>query len=507
MHHSLPRSLPAAARRLLLPSLFAIVAALTLMLAACGQAQAQVPGGSAPGGTASAGSSSGAATYDLVVAGARVMDPESGFDGVADIGIKGDRIAAISAAPLEGKERVLAAGYVAAPGFIDMDTISYPKPADYRAIEHWKLTDGVTSTLYLHDGSPSVEYIRKAFAKRTHITNWGYGLRVIALYELSKSQKEREKILDEELSKGGLSVGMSPEYNPGLTTEELIGFAKVAKKHGAPVLIHTRYAFKQDELKGVEEALRIARESGAHVHILHIASTGATWHMAEALSMLEKARAEGVDIDSSVYPYTYWMTPISNPNRFGKGWQEGLGLDYSDLYFVPLKRRLTKELFDEYRWKGGLVVVPEGTISLEKSLLPALAMDWIMIGSDGSHEQFPGSHTGVAGHPRDSGNFADCIAFAREHGIPLMTMLGKMTVLPAKLLERRDGEFALRGRLKVGAYADIAIFDPETARAGGTIDDPAVESKGILAVVLNGKLAYSLGKVDPADYGVLLDAK
>ncbi|MCX7023838.1 MAG: amidohydrolase family protein [Spirochaetes bacterium] len=442
--------------------------------------------------------------FDLVVRGARVIDPESGLDAVADIGVSGGSISAISEKPLAGTETVEAAGMVAAPGFIDADTISYPKPQSYRTVEYWKLTDGVTTIAWLHDGSPSSSYIASEIAHRDHLVNWGYGIRVDGLASRAETPVERAKLLDAELAMGGLAVGVSPEYSPSITTEDMVAYAKVAAARGVPLVIHTRYAFRDTELDGIREAIDVAERSGARVHLLHFHSTGATWHMSEALDMIEAARARGVLVDGCVYPYSYWMTPISNPNRFKEGWREGLGLDYGDLYFAPLRRTLTKELFDAYRWKGGLVVVPEGTISWESTILPALERNWVFFGSDGSCDVPAGRADGVVTHPRDTGNFATALSLSRTRGIQLATLLRKMTIDPALFLERSDKDFRRRGRIAPGAAADIAIFDPATVEGSGTVERPLVESKGIACVIVNGHVSYRDGTVTAKGYGTFI---
>jgi hypothetical protein len=267
--------------------------------------------------------------------------------------------------------------------------------------------------------------------------------------------------------------------------------------------LHLRFSREDTELKGVEEAIEVAEKSGARVHIFHLPSTGGTFHMEEALEMLEAARARGVRIDADAYPYTYWMTFI-NSERFNPGWREGFGLDYGDLFYVPTKSFLDEASFKKYRKIGGLVVVPEGTIPLEDSLLRALRKDWIFLASDGGFDVLPGSAP-IAGHPRDTGNFAHALALARENGIDVKAMLRKMTLDPARLLEPVCAEFRERGRLREGAYADITAFDPATVDHSGTVENPMKESAGIRAVVVNGVLRWREGKLAGSDSGRLMD--
>jgi hypothetical protein len=442
--------------------------------------------------------------YDIVIRGGRVLDPETGFDGIADVGVLGDAIAAISpAGGLKGKVLVEAGGMAVAPGFIDVDIPLYPTSANYRGTEYWKLTDGVTSALWLHNGYGDVDVILRAVGAKTHAVNWAFGVRFTDYQEWYKTRDERIAALRRNIQKGGLWVAGSPEYYPGVSTDDMVAYAKVAAEFKMPVGLHLRYSRKDSELKGVAEAIEVAERSGAHVHIFHLPSTGGTFNMPKALSMLEDARARGVRIDADAYPYTYWMTFL-NSARFDPGWREGFGLDYKDLYYVPTKTFLDKASFDAYRKVGGLAVVPEGSIPLQDSLLRALAKDWIFLASDGGYDFLPGQAP-AAGHPRDTGNFSHALALAREQGIPLMSMVRKMTLDPARLLALTCADFKLRGRLQEGAYADITVFDPATARDSGTAENPAQESAGIRAVIVNGELRWLEGKLIGKDSGRLMD--
>jgi hypothetical protein len=447
--------------------------------------------------------------YDVVIKNGRVMDPESGFDGYADVGLIGDRIAKLSEPGLIAGRRVIdASGLVVAPGFIDNTVPFGPEPAKdiYKSVEYWKLQDGVTTTLWLHSGAEFPASRIAAMRGKTHLTNWGMG--IVASYFLLQKEKplaERLELLRGSIEGGGLCIGVNPEYTPALTTEEMAAAMKLADEYGLWMGIHLRYAHMDSEQKGVEEAVRMTELSGGHLHIFHLPSTGGTYHMDATLEKLEAARARGLRITACAYPFSFWMTFINAANRFAPGWQEGLGLRYEDLWYVPTGEYLTESTFKKYRPQGGLIVVPEGTISVEKSILPAYAKDWIWVGSDGCYDE-PWKQWDKAMHPRDTGTFAAALAFAREHGIPLMTMLRKMTLDPARNLESACAEFKERGRLQEGMYADITVFDPETVNYSGTVRKPAVESKGIACVIVNGAVRYTAeGGVEGADNGRLLD--
>lgn len=447
--------------------------------------------------------------YDLVIQGARVMDPETGRDEVASIGIKGDTIAAIYPAELQGSEVIDARGWTAAPGFIDTGTPFNPKPGTYHYVEHWKLTEGVTTVLWLHDGWAPVRERIDPIRDKVHLTNWGVGLSLTSLYSHGLNHEGRLAMLEKCLQDGGLSASTSPEYHPYITTEQLIDYARLIKEAGLWMGLHLRYSHKQNELEGVREAVRIAEETGVKLHIYHINSTGATYHADEALEILEAARARGLEITADVYPYSFWMTFL-NSSRFAPGFREGFGLDYKDLYYVRLRRYLTEELYHQLRGEAGLTVVPEGTISWEESILPLLSKDWVHIGSDGLFDVSPDYGQPFASHPRNTGTFTDGLAIHRREDLPpgkldLMSLIRKVSLDPANLAAYADPEFRKRGRLQVGCYADITLFDPETVEGKGTIYDTGQPSAGIHGVIVNGRKAYWEGDVTGADAGRLMN--
>ena len=90
-------------------------------------------------------------TYDVVIANGRVMDPESGFDAIRNVGISGGKILAISNEPLKGKQVIDAKGLVVAPGFIDLHEHGQ-EPRNYQ----YQARDGVTTSLELEAGTADV---------------------------------------------------------------------------------------------------------------------------------------------------------------------------------------------------------------------------------------------------------------------------------------------------------------------------------------------------------------
>src|SRR4026209_218563 len=110
----------------------------------------------------------------------------------------------------------------------------------------------------------------------------------------------------------------------------MLEYAKLAKKYERPMFLHLRYSSTEKELDGVDEAIRLARDSGARIHIDHLHSTGGTFHMEQPLGKTLTANAHGSIITTYVFPYSFWSTYLNN-NRFGPGWQQRYGLTFEDL--------------------------------------------------------------------------------------------------------------------------------------------------------------------------------
>ena len=173
---------------------------------------------------------------------------------------------------------------------------------------------------------------------------------------------------------------------------------------------------------------------------------------------------------------------------FQKGWRQLLGIDYGDLLWVKTGERLTEKTFSKYRKEGGLVVM---FMIPQEAMEAAIVTPGVMIASDGLLQD-------GKGHPRGAGAFARVLGrFVREDGkLTLMEAIRKMTVEPAKRLRQRTPMMAGKGRIRVGADADITIFDPETVIDRATFDQPALYSDGIEYVLVGGVPVVRQGKLD-----------
>jgi dihydroorotase len=224
--------------------------------------------------------------------------------------------------------------------------------------------------------------------------------------------------------------------------------------------------------------------SGAPVHVAHINSS-AQEAVARMLGIIEEARARGVDVSTEAYPYTAGMTRIES--FLFDAWAEKPEQEYRKLQWVLTGERLTRETFLNYRKQGGYVLIHANT---EERVRTAIAHPLTMIASDGFDVDPPS-------HPRSAATYSRVLGrYAREQGaLTLMQALRKMTLMPAQRLERRVPAMRDKGRVRPGADADLAIFDPATIRDVATYEDPVQYSQGMRFVLVNGRFVVREGKV------------
>ena len=387
---------------------------------------------------------------------------------------------------MQARQTLDLSGKVIAPGFIDVLADNGENPAvTFPIFEKYKVSDGVTTALQMHGGSANSASYYERVGRSPHAIHYGVSTFVMGIRNRISSQAGRLRRVEQNLAEGALGVSHSLEYQPA-PFEELAEYAKLAQKYERPFFLHLRYSSKERELEGVDEAIRLARASGARLHIAHLHSTGGTFHMEAALERIRGGIAEGLALTTCVYPYSYWATYLSS-KRFDPGWQDRYGISYGDLRLVGSTERLTAASFGRYRKTGVLVAVPEGAMPFERTLDLALAEDFCLIGSDGGIQKEPRANS----HPRGAGCFSSAIRYALDRGMPLERMLDKMTRLPRELMRPALQD---RGVLEEGAAADLTIFDPRTIRSNATVENPNQFASGVELVLVDGRVAYRPGQ-------------
>jgi N-acyl-D-aspartate/D-glutamate deacylase len=295
--------------------------------------------------------------------------------------------------------------------------------------------------------------------------------------------------IEKGLKQGALAEGMGINYTPGATRWEIVEMFRVAAKYNAPVHVHLRYAGliePETGLNAIEEVIAASAATGAPLQVVHITSMGLK-NTPQLIAMVDGARKRGLDVTTECYPYTAASTALQSA-IFDPGWQLRMAIDYKDLQWAETGERLTAATFEKYRKQGGIVVIHAIP---EEAARAAISSPIVMIGSDGM------PITGPKIHPRGQGSFARVLGhYVREEkALDLMLALRKMTLMPAQRLEKRAPIFKDKGRIRVGADADITIFDPGRVIDKATFDEPLQASEGIPFVFVNGVLVVKDSKL------------
>ena len=442
----------------------------------------------------------GQEAFDLVIANGRVLDPETGFFEVADIGVRDGIIAAIGD-DLEGDRVIDAMGHVVAPGFIDLHEHGQSEEAYGLMVR-----DGVTTALELEVGDADIDAWYAA-REGGQLVNYGVsighmqvrmdvmddpgtGLTPAGVAGANAATPEQldeiESRLRRGLDRGALAVGFGTAYTPGATMAEVERMFGVAAEYDAPVHIHMR-----NGIAGLASTITAADRAGASLHIVHVNSSSGE-DIEEFLSTIEEARASGQDVTTETYPYGAGMTEITS--ALFDDWESWPDERFGDHQLVSTGERLTRETFGQARAAGGTVIIHGRTEEMTRT---AVAHPLTMIASDGFI-------VNGQGHPRTSGSYSKVLGrYVREEGLlGLEEAVAKMTLMPARRLEASAPLFGRKGRIQVGMDADITVFDPETVIDRSTYMDATVPAEGIPYVVVGGEVVVDGGRLTAARPGV-----
>jgi N-acyl-D-amino-acid deacylase len=470
-----------------------------------------------------------------LITNARIIDGSGAPARAGSVRIEGDRIAAVGRLkPLKTDTIVDAHGLTLTPGFIDSHSHHDGDGFKDRSATPL-LAQGVTTIVVGNDGFnavPLAELQRQLVARPIGINVASYtghgNLRATAM-GLAAKQPANEvdmakmaALLQADLAAGSLGLSTGLEYEPAIYSapSEVLGLAKVAAAAGGRYISHMR----SEDLKldaAIDELLEIGRVTGMPVQISHfkIALIDRWGQASQVLARLDKARAAGIDVTADVYPYEYWqstlavllpkrdyndleaakfaLTRLSTPEGMrlntyapepalaGKTIAEIAVARHADPYATYLELIRTAQAYRlAHPVSSGAPAVESviGTSMAAADVADFIAWPQSNICSDGSPAGL---------HPRNYGSFAKILRlYVREqHRLTLAEAVHKMTGLAADHMG-----FADRGRIRPGAYADLALFDPAMVSDRSTVEHPELLATGMDRVWTNGALVYAAGK-------------
>jgi N-acyl-D-aspartate/D-glutamate deacylase len=464
-------------------------------------------------------------SHDVVLAGGRVVDPETGFDGVCDVGIDGGSVTALGDG-LVGASMVDVRGLVVAPGFVDLHSHAQTLPG-----RRLQACDGVTTALDLEAGRAPVELAYAREAKRGSPINYGFSAswaaaRMHALgegpldgsaaaifgglagtaWQHAATAAQVARILDQvstDLAAGAVGVGVLIGYAPGVDPAEYLAVAELAAAAGVPTFTHSRDVVEMAPgtvIDGAEELVRAAGTTGAHMHYCHINSTSGR-HIDRVLELVARCQAEGAPVTTEAYPYGSGSTALGAaflaPERLRERFRSTTSITYL---------RTGERIADETRLRelrasdpGGLVIaefLDESEPGDASLLRRSLAFPDAIVASDA----MPPLWTDTAGmdlaawplpnevvtHPRTAGTFGRALRLWRQEGTPIIEAVRRATLLPAQVLQGGVPAMRSKGRVQVGADADIVVFDEARVTDQSTYAASTRPSAGITHVIVGG---------------------
>lgn len=488
--------------------------------------------------------------FDLLLRGGTLVDGTGAARRTADLGVCYDRIAAIGDLRLATAARVLdATGLVVAPGFVDAHAHTDLR-RNARALS--KLHQGVTTDVTGPDGGSAFPEPQAEPGERScaDFAAWqaqhgsiaidigsyvGHGtLRRAVLGPVGRAPtaSELQRMQDlcaEAFAQGALGLSSGLEYFPGnmAATDELVALCEVAKRFDRPYVTHIR---NEDDkvLAAVDEAIAIARRSGASLLVSHLKIGGSpNWpQLDRVLASIDGARQEGLEVHCDAYPYEAWSTSLAT--NF-PGWAKEGGQFVARLKDPAERARMRGETEHAVAANGGwsTLMLASGLAQADQALLGRrldevarergqepfevacdlltrgsvsilgfgiatadmdriLTQPWCLIASDGSGL----TASGRTGHPRSFGAFPRAYRrYVRELStMSLETFVHKATALPARVLGLAD-----RGVLAEGRLASVVVFDPERFTDRATWLEPQRYAEGVRYLLVNGALAVADG--------------
>ncbi len=494
--------------------------------------------------------------YDVLIRGGRVLDGSGNPWYRADLGVSGDRIVAIgNLSGARGAAVIDAAGLFVAPGFIDPhshsgDALTVP---ELRAAVPL-LTQGITTVLVNPDGGGPTDLARQRLDYGPGVgVNVGLmvphgSVRSAVLGSADRvptaAEMDRMRVLVRAgMDAGAFGLSSGPFYAPGsfADTAELVELAKVAAEYGGAYSSHIRDEsdYTIGLVTAVDEVITVAREARLPGVVTHIKALGPrVWGYGGALvQRIDRARTQGIEVYADQYPYDASQTGLAAaliPRWAQAGGTQALRARFAD---AATMARIRAEVVQNLDRRGGAARIRFGgagenagktlaDVAAARMLDPVdAAIDivrrggggsiisfnmhqddihilmrqaWTMTASDG---ELPRMGVGFP-HPRAYGTFPRKLGkYSRDDRIVgLEQAVRSMTSLPAQVFRLTD-----RGVLRVGAIADIVVFDSDRVRDRSTYDEPHQLSEGIVHALIGGRLSVHESRVTAALHGRVLE--
>lgn len=499
------------------------------------------------------------ARFDLQIRGARVLDGTGNPWFAADIGIAGGRITAIGDLdPAEAADIVDASGLYVAPGFIDVHSHAGPGLATHELSAAVPLLmQGITTVLVNPDGGGPTDLERQ----RRELLEHGLGVNVALMVPHGSVRRDvlgmddrapteveldaMRTLVSKGMEAGAYGLSSGPFYAPGsfARTEELIELAKVASAFGGAYSSHIRDEadYSIGVVAAVDEVIAVAYEAQLPGVVTHIKALGPrVWGFSGALvQRIERARAQGIEVYADQYPYEASSTGLSAalvPRWAQVGGQDSLN---QRLGKSETRGRIRLEMIDNLERRGGaeritigrhaadpsaegrtlaelaadreldpvdaaIELIQDGGAGIisfnmfEPDIRTLMAQPWTMTASDGGLVPLG---SGLP-HPRGYGTFPRRLRrYVLEQQVTdLATAVRSMTSLPATVFRLNE-----RGVLRVGAIADIIVFDLDRVADRATYDEPHQLAEGMVHVLVNGAFAVQENQPTGALHGTVLD--
>ena len=446
---------------------------------------------------------------NILIRGGLLIDPANSINSKQDIYISHGKIVA-SSESFVPDEIIDAAGKVVCPGFIDIHMHEDPIEPDGRLYKHPEkaifncmLRQGVTTAIGGNCGENKyhpADYLdivdsQGAAVNVGMMAGHEYLRHMVGAMDkyapISEDKLQRMSAEAEScLIRGCVGVSFGIRYIPGMDMHELLKTAEGCKRHGGRISAHIR-SDAEEVFDSAREFLDAGLELNVPVQLSHIGSMAGFGQMERFLQLVDSYRLIKPEIGCDCYPYDAFSTGLGS-TTYDEGWMERYGCDYSVVELAEGKykgQRCTKEIFDELR-RDHPECMTICYVMQQEEVDRAFMHPGVMLGSDGTLSE-------GQGHPRAAGAFPRFFArYVKTGRLSLYEAISRITAVPAKQLA-----LSHKGRLNVGADADIVILDPERIEDRATFSEPLLPPVGIDYVIVNGVIAAKDNKILSFDSG------